>query len=271
MKQKSLVSAVELFTLIELIVVIAIIGVIMALVLPALSKARAVGKRTACLSNLRQIGTGIQLYNNDSNFNPVPFTSMLFPLSYLSSNKAYLCPADLNKELNTSLTDNDAGWLERIDKHFSATRIMESPTPVSTHPAYDVPDNIGVNSTTHNDASGNVSYFYEMSDMRCRYRFKDSSGTEIGDSDTDRDNAGFPRLSKTTWALYKEWELKYGNNNKPYSVAAFPIYRCFWHIKHIKNYYGTNIPNDEDPVINITYAGNCIISKATWGFGTWSP
>jgi hypothetical protein len=223
----------------------------MALLLPALSKVRAMGKKTACLSNLRQVGTAMQLYKTDSNLKAVPFSSMLFP-NYVSSNKVFQCPADINKELNSSLTDNDSGWLERIDGHFSATREMDNPTPAAKHPAYDVPGNIGVNLATHNDAAGNISYFYEMSDMRCRYPFPDLN-------------------SNTTWAIYKEWDLNYGNSGNPYSVSAFPIYRCFWHIKHIKNYYGTNIPDGEDPVINISYAGNCIISKATWGFGVWSP
>ena len=50
------------FTLIELLVVIAIIAVLAGIAMPALGRARESGRRTACLNNLKQIGTGIELY-----------------------------------------------------------------------------------------------------------------------------------------------------------------------------------------------------------------
>jgi len=54
------------FTLIELLVVIAIIAVLMAILMPALNRAREQGKRTACLNNLRQLTLGWILYADDS-------------------------------------------------------------------------------------------------------------------------------------------------------------------------------------------------------------
>jgi len=55
------------FTLVELLVIIAIIGVLVALLVPTLTKARALAQRAACLSNLRQLGISWVLYSGDNN------------------------------------------------------------------------------------------------------------------------------------------------------------------------------------------------------------
>ncbi|HOJ20148.1 MAG TPA: prepilin-type N-terminal cleavage/methylation domain-containing protein [Armatimonadota bacterium] len=58
-------SARKGFTLIELLVVIAIIAILAAILFPVFARARENARKTTCLSNLKQIGSGLLMYVQD--------------------------------------------------------------------------------------------------------------------------------------------------------------------------------------------------------------
>src|SRR4051794_29358218 len=86
------------FTLIELLVVLSIIALLAALLFPVFAQAREKVRTTACLSNMRQIGLGLQLYaqDNDETLPPgnddgVPnFTSPKAPANFLGALLPYI-------------------------------------------------------------------------------------------------------------------------------------------------------------------------------------
>lgn len=66
---------VSAFTLVELLVVISIIAVLLAVLMPALGKARESGRRVVCMANLRQWGLGFSMYEQEYKRLPRAYTS----------------------------------------------------------------------------------------------------------------------------------------------------------------------------------------------------
>ena len=152
------------FTLIELLVVIAIIAILAAILFPVFAQAKEAGKKTACLSNVRQIGVGMILYLNDnddvypgndqwepaaSNTNAsdprMPYDMQILP--YVKNAQIFSCPDD------SAGTRSSAASRTFWDVSYQAKAIIRSYQFVgnivtvegqTTYPPYGVDQNTGL-------------------------------------------------------------------------------------------------------------------------------
>jgi prepilin-type N-terminal cleavage/methylation domain-containing protein/prepilin-type processing-associated H-X9-DG protein len=105
------------FTLIELLVVIAIIAILGAILFPVFAKAREAARKTACMNNMRQIGTGLHMYatDNDEHYMSVdafPWGHWGYVVQpYIKNYAIFRCPTNESSSVPLGGPGPDGGFI----------------------------------------------------------------------------------------------------------------------------------------------------------------
>ncbi|MBM4149096.1 MAG: type II secretion system protein [Lentisphaerae bacterium] len=245
------------FTLVELLIVIGIIGVLLAILYPALRGSLIRARQASCTSALHQFGLGIIQYRDDHSGNMPPWLSSLYP-DYVSARSIYICPSDKSRGHEGCKPDSSE---YNIGGQFA-----------------EADDNESNSSTSRVSEVEYCSYLYEFCDAECdrdatgdkwweNYLIGQAGATATSD-EVDEDGNGV-----CEWNEVKEYQLRNGDRSHPgaYNETAFPMVRCYHHMVESevrsKDFDATGhvIGSKRDRLtLNLAYSGNVFPGPIKW-------
>jgi prepilin-type N-terminal cleavage/methylation domain-containing protein/prepilin-type processing-associated H-X9-DG protein len=126
------------FTLVELLVVIAIIGILVALLLPAIQAAREAARRTQCTNNLKQFGIGLLNYHNSNNSFPKGWLVKAQADGYFANANTKILPYLEESSLHGIYNQNDPWYDQKKGVGDMAVAMFNCPSTSEPNP-YEYP------------------------------------------------------------------------------------------------------------------------------------
>lgn len=214
------------FTLVELLVVIAIIGVLIALLLPAVQQAREAARRNSCANNLKQVG--LALHNHHD-------THGKFPPGYIATTTAnstygwatYILPYIEQDNIYEAIGNPRSILDSGVTKGGAIIEAYQCPSSTLADKQADGfarSNYVGNGGYVISASSGdNGGFFGESSEFKFRDMVDGTSNTiMVGETEGhgDRADVGFPvwagtRSTTTTGTNGRLATIKIGNQNKP--------------------------------------------------------
>ena len=252
------------FTLVELLVVIGIIGLLVALLLPALNLARKKARQTKCKGQLHDLMKAVYMYRGNSDEYYPPWLSTLCP-NYIEAPVVFLCPDDPTggKEggVPTWFSDPQYGnpsQFQETDDNGGCKELGPDGKPYAAQAITDM----------RNDEIEAMSYIYEFTWAGCswwnggHYRSTDANWDAGKWADFDHDNyVSWAEAKRTEMdgLYYSGGEVK-TNGDEAYG-GHVPMIRCFWHAEKDDNLY-------DEPVLNVAcengYVYECEVEGSSW-------